>query len=166
MGGLAARQCGSESGARQALGGDIQQLEPAGGELLLYRGSLPRRQTRVQGPGRKAASPQHVDLILHQGDERGDDDRGSFEQQRRELETERFPRSGGHDGYEVSPLENREGGVALSGPECGKPEPLVKRALQQERHVDGVIGDLGHRRNLAGSWRRDGIEKARWADNP
>src|SRR5262249_446389 len=56
-------------GGRQALGGDVEQVELAGEERPLDRGPLRRRLRRVQVGRAHAVGQQSVDLIMHQRDE-------------------------------------------------------------------------------------------------
>jgi hypothetical protein len=87
----------------------------------------------VQRGRRDSAGTQGIHLVLHQGDEGGDDDGGSLEQQRRKLEAERFARPRGHHGDQVPPFEHGAGRLELPGPEPGELEPLVQRPVEPVR---------------------------------
>ncbi len=52
-------------------------------------------------------------LILHEGDERRDDDDGFGQKKRGQLEGEAFAGAGGHDGHRVAALENGLKHIAL-----------------------------------------------------
>ena len=82
--------------------------------------SRPARELRLHDPrARAAASPlcsalagdaarsQRVHLVLHEGDERRDHDRGALEQERGQLEAERLAGAGGHHRDEVPALAAR-----------------------------------------------------------
>ena len=55
-----------------------------------------------------AEIPHGIHLILHQGDERGDDDGGALHEQRRQLIAERLASAGGHKHEHVVAVHQRE----------------------------------------------------------
>ena len=94
---------GEEGGGGETLRRDIQQLvlPPAGPAqgvpvLLLGKGG-------VEEGGGYARLPQGGHLILHQGDQGGDDQGHPRQQQGGELVAHRLARPGGHDAQHVPP---------------------------------------------------------------
>ena len=78
-----------------------------------FRGS----QATVQAAGRIAAGRKAVDLILHQRDQRRDDDVGCPVERRRHLITERFAPARGHHHQRIAASQRRLDGFALHRPE-------------------------------------------------
>ncbi len=60
---------------QQALRRDVQQLEQAAGETLLDLALRERIEARIEERGLDADLAQRIDLVLHQRDQRRDDDR-------------------------------------------------------------------------------------------
>ena len=75
---------------------DIEQVQLAGAKpvLRLCPIAINRRQGRRLDPGRMG----RADLVMHQRDQRRDDNRGARPRQCGDLIAERFPRPGRHDG--------------------------------------------------------------------
>jgi hypothetical protein len=90
----------------EALGRDVQDVAPAAGERGLRVARLPRREVRVHGEHVDALRDELVLLVLHQRDERADDDRESGEHERRELIDQRLPAAGRHHDERVAPAED------------------------------------------------------------
>jgi hypothetical protein len=126
----------------QALRRDVDQPEMPAGERQLRRLALLRRHAGVQGRGGNATGPQGIHLVLHQGDERGDDDGGTVEQERGELEAEGLARACRHDRDQVAALEHSQRRLALAGAEAGHAEALVEGELER---FDSGGGSRGHR---------------------
>ena len=72
----------------------------------------------------KAALLQLGDLILHQGDQRADDQSGPTEGKARQLITKGLTGTRGHDQQQVVPLRGRQANRFLVGA-----EPLVTEAI-------------------------------------
>ena len=66
-----------ESRRQYALGGDEYKMMAAGGELALDLTNLGLVDAAMKGGGGIAGRAQAVDLVLHQRDERRDDDVGA-----------------------------------------------------------------------------------------
>ena len=93
-----ARELREEALVVEALGCDVEELQRAAAEPLADLALLVGTEARVE-PGRlDPSSLQEVDLILHQRDQRRDDDRHAVEQQRRQLVAEALPAAGREDG--------------------------------------------------------------------
>lgn len=80
---------------REALGGDVKQLERAGIETLIHLTDLVGIESRVQSRCGNPPSGERIHLVAHQGDQWGNHEREAIEQERRELITKRFPPAGG-----------------------------------------------------------------------
>ena len=66
---------------------------------------------------RDSSAVQLVHLILHQCDERGNDEREPGEQNRRQLKAERLARARRHHGKDIATLENGTNERLLTLPE-------------------------------------------------
>ena len=77
-----------------------------------------------------SALAQHVELILHQRDQRADDDRGAFEQERRQLIGEALARSGRENGKRILASEDARNDLFLAGVKAGEAKLLLKRCAQ------------------------------------
>ena len=80
-----------------------------------------RRLRAVQLRRRDAARGQAVDLVLHQRDQRRDDDGDAVVQERRHLVAERFAAAGRQDYERVAPLQHRGHGLFLQRTEHALP---------------------------------------------
>ena len=81
---------------RQPLGRHVEQVERAVADRALDRRRFGRRQPRVQRRGAHPELAQRVDLVLHQRDQRRDDDAEARAQQCRDLVAQRFAAAGRH----------------------------------------------------------------------
>ena len=81
---------------------------------------------------------QLVDLILHQRDQRREDERRLGPQHRRELVGERLARAGGHQRERVAALDGRAHDLLLAGPELVEPEQSSQ--LGPEIVIEQVYG--------------------------
>ncbi len=79
------------------LGRQVQQVQLAGEELGLHQPPLLEVLRGVHEPGPHAQRPQCVHLVLHQGDERGDDDPRTRPDQGRDLVAQRLAAAGRHE---------------------------------------------------------------------
>ena len=93
-----ARELREEALVVEALRRHVEELQRAVAESLADLTLLVGIEARVE-PGRlDAASLQEVDLVLHQRDQRRDDDRHAVEHQRRQLVAEALAAAGRKDG--------------------------------------------------------------------
>lgn len=123
----------------EALGRDEEDGDVVGAEAVEQVARLGRREGRVQRGGADLPLDERVHLVLHEGHERGHDEREPAEQQRRELVAERLPRAGGEDGERAAGALGggcrRRGakhvlnGVVLAGAEGGVVEALLEELL-------------------------------------
>ncbi len=118
-------------GAGQALGRDVEQHDAAGGELAVDRGALLAALAAVEVGGGDALLAQPVDLVLHERDERRDDDGETAEVHGRRLVAERFAAARGEHHEAVAALEHRVHRVFLQRTEATvaphAPQRLVDR---------------------------------------
>ena len=135
--------------ADQPLRGDVEQAAPSGVEIGVDRAPLIRRQRAVERRGRHTARHQTVHLVLHQRDERRDDqpETAVRPHQRRHLEAQRLAAAGGQHDDAVAPVEVRLDRGALQGTELAV-APVAGQRVMQDRVVHGIglIGLSQHRR--------------------
>lgn len=91
---------------RQPLGGHVKEFHVAVGAVVQRDVDLPRRKARMDRNGRDGPRPEPVDLVLHQGDERRDDDAQPLAGEGRNLIRERFPAARGHQRQRVAALQD------------------------------------------------------------
>lgn len=106
-----------EGVGREPLGGDVEELHVAVGAVVQRNVDLAGREARVDRHGRNVQRAQPVDLVLHQGDEGGDDDAEPLAGHRRDLVGERLAAAGGHQRERIAPLQHRADNLLLYGPE-------------------------------------------------
>ena len=98
----------------------------------------------VDERGGDAELREAIDLVLHQGDERRDDERQPFAGDRRQLIAEAFAAAGGHDAEAILAVENRGNHVALAGPEgleLEASEVRFERRGGDDFHA-GIVADV------------------------
>ena len=111
-----------EARRQQALRRDEHQAIAAGRDLRLGLTEGVERHAAVKRSRRIARFAQAIDLILHQRNERRDDDVGAPRQLRRDLIAKRLAASGGHDDQRVAPLETRANRLLLQRAELENPQ--------------------------------------------
>ena len=129
----AARQVADE--ALAVLGGQpfrrhIEQPVTTFADALQDRHPLVGWQRAVEAGRRHAVRGQAVDLILHQRDERRDDQREPWTHQRRGLEAERLAAAGGKHDDRIPVVEDRLHRLALQRPE-GAVAPVALQRLEE-----------------------------------
>ena len=141
-----------KAGRGEALGRDVEQPGVAGDRpvdrLAVGRGVLlgVDEADLARCPAR-----ERLDLILHQRDERGDDERQVGPHERGQLVTQRLARARGHDDQHVAPGHGRLHRLALARPEGGEAEHLAQRLRRLAR-----ARERGRRRGAeTGQGRRD-----------
>ena len=87
----------------EPLGGEVEQVVVPGQQSALHGSGLFEVQGGVQVRGADAHRLQGLHLVLHQRDQRGDDDAGAFPQDRRDLVAQGLPAAGGHQHDGVAP---------------------------------------------------------------
>ena len=113
----AALQQLAEVGSRGAFGGDVEQVE-----LAIEKATARFRLVLVDAGERGGADADRLggaELIVHEGDQRGDDDRGAVEHRGGELIGQRLAGAGGHDGERGLAGEDTVDDAALHAAEIG-----------------------------------------------
>ena len=87
---------------QQPLGRDVQQIELARREGALDRARSARRSVELSAAARTPASRQRRHLVLHQRDQRRDDDAVAVAQQRRNLVAQGLAAAGRHQHQRVA----------------------------------------------------------------
>ncbi len=91
-----------EAGRDGALGRDVEQVEFARAQRRLDLARFARGERGVERRCAHAGLTQRGDLVLHQRDQRRDDDPASLAQQRRQLVTHRLAAAGRHQHERVA----------------------------------------------------------------
>jgi hypothetical protein len=81
----------------EPLGRDVQQPRSACAQIIVRAEGLVAVQARIEPGCRNAMFGQKVDLVLHQRDQRRDDDRQAVEHHRGQLVAQAFAAAGGED---------------------------------------------------------------------
>ena len=137
--------------------GGLDPLRRRVTELVLAGGERPDPPLALLGwerrreVGRANADLGHgVDLVLHERDERRDDQRDAAQHPRGYLIGERLPRPGGHDPHAVTPGEQRVDDLQLTGAKRGiaedVAEDLERRRPGERTHRQGPP-DLAQQRH-------------------
>ena len=111
----------------EALGRDVEQLQLARRAAdPARRASRRARATSRAAPPATPRSGQRVDLILHERDQRRDDETGALEHDRGQLVAEALAAAGREHRERGAPGEQRLDDLALPGPVVGEPEDVAK----------------------------------------
>ena len=118
----------AESLGRRPLGRDIEQVEIAVAEPLdrLLRGFASARGQRRR---LDAIALGRSDLVVHQRDQRRDDQRGPAPRQRRQLVAERLARPGRHHRQRMLARHHPLDHLLLHPAKVGKAEPVVENLM-------------------------------------
>ena len=120
----------------EPLGRDVDQLELARVEPARALAALCRREVRGEVGGRDPALLERADLILHQRDQRADDDGRTDQLGGGELIAERLAPTGRRDGeHPPRALEQRGDRLALPRTKVREAEALDQRVLQTIFHA-------------------------------
>ena len=127
----------------QALGRGVEKARVAGGNRREARRRLFGVERRVDERRRGAdLRGQLVDLVLHQRDQRREDERRGRPQHRGELVRQRLAGAGRHDRERVDALERGTDDRLLSGPEAVEAEELPERGAEIG-HPNECTGGVG-----------------------
>jgi len=125
-----------EARRQQPLRRDIEQIKPSGQKILLHARRRAWGQAGVETGRRHTQLPQRRDLIMHERDQRRDDDARTRPQQRRKLVAQRLAAAGRHQHQRVAACgDMRDDGCLLTA----KGEVAVDALKQGKRGI-------GHRR--------------------
>ena len=131
-----------------ALGGDVDEAVFAGDGFLFEFAAVGFEDGAVEEDGGDAHLAELRDLVLHEGDERGDDDGGAaFLEHGGKLVAERFAASGGHDDADVAARGEGADDFFLAGAE-GVIAPVAFEGVEEAGIGDGLGGKscgVGHR---------------------
>ena len=116
---------GLEVRVLQSLGGDVDQLGFAGGDVFRGFGGLGDAEGGVELLDGDIGVLRFFALIFHEREQGRDDDHGMRQEERGELEGERFAGSGGHDGEGVAAVQDGLDDLALAGAEALNAEALA-----------------------------------------
>ncbi len=115
----------------QALGRGVDELVLAPQELGLARSPGLRVDRRREERRGDPARFERPDLVLHERDERGENERGPFEQGRGNLVGQRLAAAGGRDDeHAPAAAQDPLDGLALPRPEALQPEALAKNGIE------------------------------------
>jgi hypothetical protein len=138
--GAAERRC------RQPLGRDVQEPDAPGRDRGEPIALLGLRDRRVDEGRRDPARLERLDLVLHERDERRDDEDDAGPDERWELEARRLPRSRGHDDRDVVAAEHAADGLLLPLAERGVAERLPEERARSLQLGVEEAGGGGHAR--------------------
>jgi hypothetical protein len=113
------------------LGRDVEQVEFARAEAVLR--FLPVGIDRGEASGANAERLRSAQLVVHQRDQRRDDDAAAIERHGGKLIAERLACARGHDRQRVLPREHARHHLLLHPAKGGKAEGLVQ-------HVERIAG--------------------------
>ena len=147
-----------EAVGHERLGGDVQQVELAGVQGAQHAARLVRLERRVVGGGADAGRPQRVDLVLHQRDERRDDDAGAGPDHGRQLVAERLAAAGGHEHEGVAAGDEVVDDLLLVLAVLGEAEDVAQQVASGARRSRGAGGG-GGRSHAFESSKVDGRER-------
>jgi len=125
-GGLAAREHLGEAGDAHALGRDEEELEGAVEVVAAGLTGLLAVEAGVDAGYFEAGGRKLVGLVVHQGDERADDQRGAAAGDGGELVAEALAGAGGHDEQDVAAVGGGAADGLLVGAEGGEAEGLME----------------------------------------
>lgn len=129
--------------AVERFGGEVDQLVVPAAEAVEACPSLVRVERGVNGGDAIAQFGDGVDLVLHEGDERRNDQDGAAEQTRGELVGERFSGAGWHERDTIAAREDGIDDLALSGAEFGVTEDVAEDLLGGGAISGGFVHDSG-----------------------
>ena len=96
----------------------VEQLDPSAIHVTQPLDRLLVGDRAVHIGGGDPLLRQRLHLILHEGDQRRNDDRPLREQHRRDLEADRLPRTCRHDGHHILPGKDGRDHILLYRAEC------------------------------------------------
>ena len=129
-----------EARREQPLGRHVEQVEAAVRHVALDLVGLGRVERAVQVRRAHPQLPQGVHLVLHQGDQRADDQADAGAHQRGHLVAQRLAAAGGHEHERVAAGEDRlDDGFLVAAERVVAPHLLQGGAGVRER-ADGGVG--------------------------
>ena len=150
----AAGQHLGEAGDPQPLGGDEEEVEPPLEVRLDDRARGGPVAAGVDALRPQAQRLELRDLVLHERDERGDDERRAAAGEAGELVAERLAGAGGHDEEHVAALRGGAAHGLLVRPEGGEAEALAQEASRRVGRGTRPVPGSRRRAGLRGAGRR------------
>ncbi|OIQ83817.1 hypothetical protein GALL_343830 [mine drainage metagenome] len=149
----------------QALGREVEQVERAVEESALDAATFGEVLGRVEEPGPDTKSGQRIDLVLHEGDQRRDDDAGAGPDQCRDLVAQGLPAAGRHQDERVAPGDDGVDDLGLVATEVLVAEHAAQHRERGPRRVvgqgrEGARVVDGRRRGRHGPTLRVGTDGA------
>ncbi len=142
-------------GARhdRTFGGDVDEAELAREGFLFEFAAIGPENGAIEEDGGDAHLAELCDLILHEGDERRDDDGGAFFiENSRELITERFTAARGHNDADVAAgIESLDNRFLTRAEGCVAPKAVKRKPIAIQGRSDSDGG--GHGRLQTGVGR-------------
>ena len=167
-----------EAGRHQAFGGDVEQLQLAGIELVADVALFVSGQRGIEGGRLDALLAQGLDLVAHQGDQGRDNDGDAGTAEGRHLVAERLACAGGEQDDSIAPGDDMAHHLFLLAAEGGKAKDF---AQDLEGVFQGLTLSIGpetlacarplafpvHRRYRAAPWQLPSTNQksasSRWA---
>jgi hypothetical protein len=139
LGGAGGAEGAEEGVLAQAFRCGVDEFVGTVGEGVEDAALLLRREAAVDERGALSdRRRQGFDLVFHQGDKRGDDERRSLQEHGRQLEGEGFAGAGRHRHQRIAAGENVGDHRRLPGPQC-----LVAEVPAQDLQGAGIDGHVG-----------------------
>ena len=108
----------------------IEQLKPLLTEILNHAALVMPGEARVKRRRRDLSLLQACHLILHERDERRNDQGQPGQEGRRQLIAERFTLAGRHDRHRIAPSQHGANDLLLARPKLRKPELFAELSSQ------------------------------------
>ncbi len=128
----------------------IEQLHASLLKILQYKTLFQPSESGVKRRNRDLALLHGRHLILHQRDERRDDQRQSRQNGRRQLVAEGFALPCRHDRHDIAPGQHGANDFFLTRSECRKPEPFLELSSQI------IHGEANQRDRIVIQTKREG----------
>ena len=160
-GGLALGEHGGEAGDAHAFGGDEEEVEVAGEVVAAGLAGVVAGEAGVNAGDAEAEGGELGGLVVHEGDEGGDDEGGAAAREGGELVAEGLSGAGGHDEQDVAAGGGGFADELLVGAEVA----VAEDAVEEVGEGFGLGGDARHGMRLcshivclgkAGSWEWKG----------
>jgi hypothetical protein len=149
----------------QPLRRDVQEVELAGDQRTLGRARGLGALGRIEECGAHAQLQQGSDLVLHQRNQRRDDDARPRPHQRRDLIAERLPPAGRHQHQRVAAADDVVDDFALAGAEARVAEGLAQQLARRADIRDAPIVDaclVAHQQRDCSDILSVGCDCSRW----
>ena len=123
-------EAGAELLVGEALGGDVEEFEGAGADLVIDGEGFLGAEGGVEAGGGDASLLKGIDLVLHEGDEGGDDEGDAVEEEGGKLVAEGLAAAGGKDGEGGAVGEEGLDDRLLAVAELGVAEVVLESGLK------------------------------------